>query len=911
VSLGIAEAISASLRDRSVRFVFPSEICASFWLSRAAEGEVGAVEARRFLGWDSFKESTSEPGALPPADAALRWIFAADLLARNASSPFLRAVVPPAFAGEAAPFAPWLAARLSRLGSLPEDLARRGVDGEALARGGTESALADWLAIRDGYSRFLADIGRRESSFAPRALGAGQGRTLIFFPELIEDFDEYAPSLARSPSTTIVRLPSSPPRTALSVHDSALGELRDVLARVGRLLDSGTRHDAIALTVPGLEAYRPWLERESILLSVPISIRSGAPLSATSGGRLFASLRDAASSGFSYAAMRDLLLSPAYPWKRPAFARDLLAAGARLHAIAPWPEGGQLRDPWEASLRDPDLLSGYRSVKRAILAISRSRDFASLRSAYSAFREEFLSAEEGDWDEATDLSLARCVVELGGLVRAQAAAGLSVPSPFALFLRALEDKRYVSARGELGVPVYEWRVAAGIAPARHFVLDASQASLSAPRRRYDFLPESLRRRLGASDGDAAAAFIAAYAGSGEDVRFSCPARGFDGERAPHGAVARHRLSDVSADEAGLDGSYAAEAAWLAGKGPRPKSLHAVQMRGLEAAAGAMAARGEGAFLGEEARELAASRLRRRGEERYSLDATSIDAYASCPYAYLYLRLLGAGPEPSGIAFADALLIGEAYHAALAGLFARMRDEDGRFRPDRVADYRSWIDGCLDGAFEELALRRGPFVRAVLETYAARLSAFLASLLDAEAERFPNLGIGPLEASYELDRPGLALSPLALRGRIDRVSLDGDRAIVVDYKKGAVPARADVALAEDGGVSRVQIPCYLRLLEGSGYDVLSAWYVSIEGGGGKGPGSAAPAFGPGRDSYVESGDKEAFLAAFDAALERTASGIAAGRFPTVPKGEQEKSCRECGSRGICRERYALRFGEDGS
>ncbi|MDP3178988.1 MAG: PD-(D/E)XK nuclease family protein, partial [Spirochaetaceae bacterium] len=753
MSLGIAEAISASLRDRSVRFVFPSEICASFWLSRAACGAAasdggGAVEARRFLGWDSFKESASESGAAPPADAALRWIFAADLLARNASSPFLRAVVPQAFAGEAAPFAPWLAARLSRLGSLPEDLALGGFDREALARDGTDPALADWLAIRDAYARFLADIGYREPSFAPRALGAGPGRTLLFFPELIEDFDEYAPGLTRSSSTTILRLPPSPPRVSLSVHDSALGELRDVLARIGRLLDSGTRHDAIALTVPGLEAYRPWLERESILMSVPISIRSGAPLSATSGGRLFSSLRDAATSGFSYASMRDLLVSPAYPWRRPAFARDLLAAGARLHAIAPWPEGGQLRDPWEASLRDPDLLSGYRALKHAVLAISRAPDFASLRSAYSAFRAEFLSAEASDWDEATDLSLARCVVELGCLARAQATAGLRVPSPFALFLRALEDKRYVSARRDGGVPVYEWRVAAGIAPDRHFVLDASQASLSAPRRRYDFLPEGLRKRLGAGDGDAAAAFIAAYALSGEDVRFSCPVRGFDGERAPHGAAARHARAGASADAAeaniaahdiaepplGDDDpsrAYATEAAWLRGKGPRPKRLHAVQKRGLAAADGAMAARGGGALLGEEARELAASRLRRRDEERYSLDATSVDAYSSCPYAYLYLRLLGAGPEPSGIAFADALLIGETYHAALALLFARMRDEDGRFRPDRVADYRGWIDECLDGAFEELAYRRGPFVRAVLETYAARLSAFLASLLDAE------------------------------------------------------------------------------------------------------------------------------------------------------------------------------------
>ena len=37
------------------------------------------------------------------------------------------------------------------------------------------------------------------------------------------------------------------------------------------------------------------------------------------------------------------------------------------------------------------------------------------------------------------------------------------------------------------------------------------------------------------------------------------------------------------------------------------------------------------------------------------------------------------------------------------------------------------------------------------------------------------------------------------------------------------------------------------------------------------------------------------------------GILAGAFPLAPKDTQDIACKDCGARGICRERYALRFG----
>lgn len=913
-SLGIEEILAARLGDPSVRFVFPSEICAEDWLGRAPYIPKGAspraVEADRFLGWDRFKEKASERGERPPVDDCMRRIFAASVLADNAASPFLSSLLPPEYASEWPAFALYVASRLPAIGALPSALEAAGIGGAGSP--GTDARLADWLELRARYEAFLERIGRFEPSFEPKALRELPGATIIFFPELIEDFDAYAAILARCPSVRLVGLPPQAPELELRRPETALAELRETLSEIGRLLDGGMEASDIAITVAGLERYRPYLEREAALLSVPLALRSGSPLASTPGGRLFAAMRDAASSDFSFDSLRDLLLSPAWPWKSPELGASMIREGMRLHAVAPWPEeGGTMADAWERSLSG-ELRGFYRDLRRGIKGVTGAKDFASLLKSYNVFKGEFLSPEAGDWDERADLTLARCVVELEKLRRAQKATGLETGDAFGLFMRSLESTQYVSKGAAPGVNVYDWRVGAGIRPRRHFVIHASQEALVARYRGFDFLGETLREALG-SDRDAAAQFIEAYARSGEEVSFSCPIAGFDGEEAAHGSlVSLARESEGGRREAEADRAYKDEGAWLAGRGGIPVRFHKAQVAGLKAAGEARAAvSGEGAFLERATADRAAASLVREGEAGMSLDATAIDYYLSCPYAYLYLRILGAGPEASGIDFVDAFFLGDAYHAALERLFARIKEEDGRFRPERVEDYRAFLPSCLGEAFSSLARKHGAFVAVVLEAYRGRLEAYLSGLLDAERERFPNLEIGSLEESLELAYPGLSPRGVVLRGRIDRVSRSDKGEVIIDYKKGRVPDKAQVAPDGSRGIAKAQIPCYLRLVASAGKDVDSAWYLSIEGSDKLAAGQAVCAFGEvdakGKGAYVGRDGLEALLEAFDAALGETARGVAEGAYPLAPKETQKEACRECGARGICRERYALRFG----
>lgn len=899
MSLGVEEILTAALRDRSARFVFPSEICAEAWLAESLRTGAGALEADRFLGWDRLKELAALVDGRVPADDSLRRIFAANLLAENADLPFLFSIVPPAYAGLWQPFAGYMASRLASLGRLPSAMLA------ASRSSRDDSAAADWLAVRARYEAFLRGIGRFEPSYEPRALREIEGTTIIFFPELIEDFTEYEAVLEPGPSLRLASLPRKSIATRLSRPETALAELRLVLAEAGELLDSGLEAERIAITVAGLGRYRPYLEREAALLSIPLAVRSGSSLTATPGGRLFAALREAYASGFSFDALRDLLLLPAWPWKNPELGRGIMKEGQRLHAVAPWREGGHVVDAWERSLRG-QLLAEYRKLKSRVTAIAAAPDFKSLLRAYNAFKSEFLSQERDDWDSGADLTLARCVVELQGLVKAQAESRLEVKDAFGLFMRSLEATPYVRLGGPAGIPVYEWRVAAGICPERHFVLHASQDALAVPSKEFDFLGEATREELRASAdavGDAASAFIAAYALSGSSVSFSCPQAGFGGEETAHGFLVS--MSMEGAEGKTSDSSYGTEAAWLSGRGSRPLRLHRIQALGLAAAAAAIpAAAIDGAFLEAATAALARKRLYREGETRPGIDATAIDYYIACPYAYLYLRLLGAGPEPSGIAFIDSLFIGEVYHAALALLFARIRDADGRFRSEHGTEYRALVGPCLGEAFAQLATKRGAFVGVVLEAYRGRLERFLENLVESEIRLFPGLEVGPLEKELELEYPQVALG-VVLRGRIDRISRSQKGNVVVDYKKGGLPSKAQVAPDEGGDIAEAQIPCYLRLV-GADEAIDSAWYLSIEGDSRREAGSAACAFGEATGAYVPSSALEPFLEAFDGALRKTVEGIFAGAFPLASKDKQKTVCGNCGARGICRERYALRF-----
>ena len=111
----IKNCISENIKKQNAVFVFPTQICATMWCDKSLEfSGVTAVALERFIAWDDFKGSSirsrqQNKNAVP---AAMRSIFAENLIKKNSESPFFKNIIPQEFAKSAGRFSGWIAAVL-------------------------------------------------------------------------------------------------------------------------------------------------------------------------------------------------------------------------------------------------------------------------------------------------------------------------------------------------------------------------------------------------------------------------------------------------------------------------------------------------------------------------------------------------------------------------------------------------------------------------------------------------------------------------------------------------------------------------------------------------------------------------------------------------------------------------------
>jgi RecB family exonuclease len=143
------------------------------------------------------------------------------------------------------------------------------------------------------------------------------------------------------------------------------------------------------------------------------------------------------------------------------------------------------------------------------------------------------------------------------------------------------------------------------------------------------------------------------------------------------------------------------------------------------------------------------------------------------------------------------------------------------------------------------------------------------------------------------------------GRIDRLTRKDDAAVLVDYKKGKVPATDDV-YQEEGLPASSQLPFYAHVARHNGYRIAAASYYSLKDGrythlfvDPSGP-VLLPARSKARlqpEQFFGQADRIA------AAVEQITRRMRAGDF-TI-----REDCPSCDFRTICRARYILKLPEE--
>lgn len=860
----------------------------------------------RVISWDRFKEHAFDLRTdLRPANRTVRAVFVDQLLDENRRTGVFTRLVPARARAHPDGF------RLHLTRCIPALPWRARIAAAGLVDRSLEPLFADLTVLEDRYLGFLEEHGLFEPAWLERSPAYRGGDYLLIMPDLAEDFPEFEPVIVAA-GTPFVRVPEAALPELRRYGDSRT-ELEATLGEIAMLLDSGVDPASIVLTVGDLESLRPRLEQAAELVEIPLSVRQGIPLARSAPGRMIAMLPEVVASGFSVESVKRLLGNRAIPWASRDAAARLVPLGAGVGAM-----GGTPRpDPRWRRMRPGPERELIDLLIREIPPLVNARSAGELRTRFTIFMDRLTDAT--GWEPETEARYQRCRVVLRELADLES-AGITIDAPFRFWTDRLAEELYVPRSAGRGVAVLPYRVGAGLAPAHHFVMNATNVATRVAFERLPFLTEAERDRLSeASSGrpsaalveerDLTAPFLRAYAASGGTVVFSASSTTWDGPALPPGPfVAAGRVVEPPPPVSPFD-AWRREEELDAGP---PSRVYRLQQSGAAAyAQGAI----EGAAAGRvdltrspltDPALVSAALARQRNSTRpelVSLSGTHVEAFRTCPFSYLLTRVLGVEDVAYGVDPDDARQAGDLYHKTLEAFFAGLHAVGAAFDPSRLGEYRArlrelyvelgrtWV-----GMIPDLVLRaREPLADRVF-----------AALLESDAGLIPGHTVEDVE-KWEQEAGSGAL----LVGRIDRVTRSPEGTVtLVDYKKrrlpthvaqhaGSTTATGVAALpaaeraSEAASLESIQIPFYIRLLRAEGKAVATAGYHSLE--------DATTKVVVGEDgarSVMSWERMEEILVLLDDVIVDVLGRLESGDYRC---GE----CDACIFRGVCRTKFVVR------
>ncbi len=624
----IALFLVQKLRDKDAYFVFPTDTALNSWAENIIlnpSSGITAVPLERFIPWDSFKRTwlRSTKDGYEAVPSVLRKFFIQEFIARNAEKPQaerLQVIINSSdeFASTAYSFSDWLCSNLPSLHYWKKKLDEAGT-----AYGELDDEDRDYLTLYEEYSSFLESHALFEPAWTEKYAFDDTGRHFyIFYPELLEDFRDFEKLLESAPDITLCLLKDNLPSPQVYFYPDSRTELRQTILRILDLYRTGKADfSEMALSVPDIELYRPYLEREFELYNVPFVIKSGRPLTENSAGKIFSEINDVHTSAFSFDSVRTLLLDETVPWKDELeeLKLSLIREGNRMRCILSY-DGS---DIWEKAFDSKikrlslalehaeseerkdalneqidfyrELKDFYKKLKITVNEFFKDRSFSNILRAWNIFKEGFLK-EDKDFDEEANLILGRCICELQNIIQIEkkySADSLRINSPFEFFIQELSGTKYQKQTEEDGVRVFSYRVAAAAAFKYQFVIDSSQKNLEVPYKRLTFLNSQKRRKLHLTEEDktirATEAYIALYAkmmqGRDENfVVFSAAQQTFSGFAIPHNQlipVSEEELDSLTRRLNASDFILAEKNYYLHGR-PFPESVTASQKQQFNA-----------------------------------------------------------------------------------------------------------------------------------------------------------------------------------------------------------------------------------------------------------------------------------------------------------------------------------------
>lgn len=869
----ILEYITEAIPDRRVYFVFPSAVPAQFWARATAESILEPVTPTRFIAWDTFKaQSLSVKQREKEAiNRAVRTLFASNLLRENAQKgkQFLTDYINPGYAASYSSFISPLAKLLSAL----EGILRR-----SEAAGTQEDPyFADLRRIWERYVGFLDEHHLYEPAWNRTDFSPSEDRWLLFFPELAEDWEEYREELtaiaeqgADSP-IKIIPLEEIAPlgygnqgavsKTIQAIlgeyggrfiqFSSAGEEYRWLALTIRRLLDEGLCClEDIAISFPG-DADLERLIQEFRLYDLPANPRHGRALTEYPGGRIFTALAACPGGKWSFQSLKNLLLDKAFPWKDTQLIDALMDFGLRYRCMSGFTEGHHEIDVWErtfdrhlkhdfAGLPVFKIGNFYERLKKDILSLVNASSFGDLAAAWHQFETRYFN--RWDFNPEVDKIIARAMKALEELMVIEEgfpdlSGGTSgMGRAFPVFQAYLQEQMYVYQSGQQGIPLYDYKVAAGIGPAVHFIINMNQeATAVVYTGGASFLREDRKSLLGIKDRDISGEFIQAYRFSGSFPVFTLSLKTFNGPAIPHRWLSEFLGKPLSGDTLRFPGDpYLVEAS-LANKRAAASPASPVypsetQRQGWQALqilrkpplAGDLRASPimDSSLRATIEKRLSEQALFRRSkqpdtierEEVSYISPTDLNEYILCPFKWVLQRGLLIREKQTEIETIDQRDLGILYHRILERLFMRIKQEDRCFQGDNFLMYQSYLKEETKATLEEARSREGAFQESIYAMLEGRIVAALSDYLMADLLILDEAEI--LGAEYPLQKTYTPGEP-RLIGFADMVLEDKTGGIILtDFKTSVIPTKKELIAGEKDAPENVQMAAYIAMIENS-------------------------------------------------------------------------------------------------
>jgi CRISPR/Cas system-associated exonuclease Cas4 (RecB family) len=867
----ILEYITEAIPNHRVYFVFPSAVPAQFWARATAESILEPVTPARFIAWDTFKaQSLSvKQREKEVINRAVRTLFASNLLKENAQKgkPFLTDYINPGYAASYSSFI----SPLSKLLPALEGILRR------FEAAGTQEDpyFTDLRRIWERYVGFLDEHHLYEPAWNRTAFTPSEDRWLLFFPELAEDWEEYREELTAiaeqgedSPIKIIPLEEIAPPGygnqgATFEIIKTILGacggrgiqfsyageEYRWLALTIRRLLDEGLCcPEDIAISFPG-DADLERLIQEFRLHDLPVNPRHGRALTEYPGGRIFAAMAACPGGKWSFQSLKNLLLDKAFPWKDTQLIDALMDFGLRYRCMSGFTEGHQEIDVWErtfdrhlkqdfAGMPVFKIGNFYERLKKDILRLVNAPRFGDLAEAWHQFETRYFDRQA--FNPEVDKILARAIKALEELMAIEdrfpdlSGGSDGIGRVFPIFQAYLQEQMYVYQSGPHGIPLYDYKVAAGIGPAVHFIINMNQeAAAVVYTGGASFLQEDRKSLLGIKDRDISGEFIRAYRFSGVFPVFTLSLKTFNGPAIPHRWLSEFLGKPLSGDALRFPGDpYLVEAS-LADRrtAPSPSSpiypseaqrqgWQALQILRKPPFAGDLRASsimdsGLRAALEERLSEQALFRRAKRAptiekEETCYISPTDLNEYILCPFKWVLQRGLLIREKQTEIETIDQRDLGTLYHRILERLFMRIKQEDRCFRGDNFVMYQSYLKEETKATLEEARSREGAFQESIYAMLEQRILAALSDYLKGDLMILDGAEI--LGAEYPL-RKNYAPGEPRLIGFADIVLEDKTEGIILtDFKTGAIPTKKELLAGEKDAPENMQMAAYIAMIE---------------------------------------------------------------------------------------------------